>query len=147
MVSERERLRFRAWLDVLDECEEFGNLDVGCKRKVVVSTLVNPTTGTRKCPLYRNGPIIPDAVCSGVIGGCGCYHAEIRMLIENATTAKGSVAVVTYSPCTNCANALIHSGVIAVIYGIFTEHDPGAVDRLKSAGIPVWSRKELMELA
>jgi len=50
----------------------------------------------------------------------------------------------TYSPCTNCANIILDSGVInGVIYDILTEHDTRGLAFLQSQ-IPCVTREELV---
>ena len=50
----------------------------------------------------------------------------------------------TYSPCTNCANIILQSGIIeGVVYKILTEHDKRGDEFLRKS-IDVLTTKELL---
>lgn len=105
-----------------------------CKRKTVHAVFCR--WSNRKLVEIRsamNGPI--GGPCSGEIGKCGCIHAEVALLLNDPLLARG-ILCVNYSPCTNCANAIIASKrIVAVLYKTLTEHDPRGVEWLCNAGI------------
>lgn len=51
--------------------------------------------------------------CTNEPGKCGCKHAEIALLEKMPKPHK---VFLTYSPCVNCAEALISAGVREVQY-------------------------------
>lgn len=105
-----------------------------CKRKTVYAVFCGVRAGELvEVASASNGPI--GGPCSGEIGKCGCIHAEVSLLLALPKWARG-ILCVNYSPCTNCANAIIASrAVAAVLYSTLTEHDPRGVEWLKNAGI------------
>lgn len=126
-----------------------------CKRKAVGCSVFNvvmsPNHGQMwtKCVLTSNGPSGEGNTCSGEVGNCGCSHAEPRaclLAMEEDVLREvnnNSLMICTYSPCTNCANIIVDSGIIdAVVYDILTEHDKRGVYILKRA-MPVFSREDL----
>lgn len=103
--------------------EEEAKKNTTCLRKAVGCGLVH-WSGT--VVFANNGPSVKNAVCSNVVGNCGCSHAEPRAIIRalKSGLTKGFILVCTYSPCTNCANIIIDSGIVElVVYKILTEHD------------------------
>ena len=79
----------------------------------------------------QNGPVLPAILCGGqeAVGSCGCMHAEIRLILrmleEDLHRSAPLVIVTTYSPCSQCANAIVRCGdyIKGCCYGYLTEHD------------------------
>ena len=107
-----------------------------CKRKVVNCTIINHIgqfTNT------KNGPT-QGHQCSNEVGNCGCAHAEPRAIIAALKSEwyVDCILVCDYSPCSNCANIIIDSGIVTKVgYNILTEHDKRGVKLLKNSGIKV----------
>lgn len=101
----------------------------GCKRKdVLVHALRIKDDEFVYMDHAYNGPVCGE--CSGEKGNCGCIHAEIRLLL---TTEGRGILHSTYSPCTNCANAIVASNrFAAVLYDIPTEHDLRGIEFLRN---------------
>lgn len=94
-----------------------------------------------------NGPSGQGHECTNVVGNCGCSHAEPRAIMKYLKARRGiespRVLICTYSPCTNCANIIIDSGIIgAVVYDILTEHDKRGDEFLRME-MPVFTAREL----
>jgi deoxycytidylate deaminase len=107
-----------------------------CKRKAVGCSIVrlDPDGLVREVVFTHNGPSRDGHECTGEVGNCGCSHAEPRIVIQalkgqlgryvHSSQSSKAVLVCTYSPCTNCANVIIDSGIIhAVVYEHLTQHD------------------------
>jgi diaminohydroxyphosphoribosylaminopyrimidine deaminase/5-amino-6-(5-phosphoribosylamino)uracil reductase len=75
----------------------------------------------------------------------GEAHAEVAALREAGSRARGATLYVTFEPCNHfgrtppCTEAIERSGVARVVIGCRdpAPHVPGAVERLRSAGIEV----------
>lgn len=80
-------------------------------------------------------------VCTGVVGNCGCVHAEDRLLQE-MKHAPLTVAI-SHSPCLECAKALVKAGVESVLYETEYRLTEG-LDYLRSNGVYV-SHKEFSQ--
>ncbi|PHR92022.1 MAG: hypothetical protein COA69_09660 [Robiginitomaculum sp.] len=127
--------------ELVAEVKELSNIAaerLKCKRKgVACSAFLSGST--RRTKLTTNGPTVGE--CSGEKGNCGCGHSEIKliiMLLRHWEPKKQFTMVITHSPCTNCANAIIISGLFHTVrYGILTEHDKRGRDFLKKSGIEV----------
>ena len=148
-------------LAILASIEEIARQRTRCKRKGVGCAVyhVRPVESESHRPLT----IVTDAVngtfeqhedrtlfeCSNEVGKCGCMHAEQRAilrLLERGASARPLVMFCTYSPCTNCANIVNESGLIAgFVYDILTEHDTRGEKRLR-ATMPVFTAAELRTL-
>ena len=110
-----------------------------CKRKLVSAIVLDHDAAH----FFWNGPNLAGE-CSNVVGGCGCLHAEQRAIYSMLTTYKIRLGkmqmVVQYSPCTNCANAIILSQLFDTVYfETLTEHDPRGLEILKKNGVKVCS--------
>jgi dCMP deaminase len=70
--------------------------------------------------------------------GCsGLLHAEINALLKlDYNNPKDKVMYLTLSPCTNCAIAVINSGIKKVVYKTKYRDDTG-INMLTSAGVLV----------
>ena len=70
--------------------------------------------------------------------GCsGLLHAEINALLKlDYNNPKDKVMYLTLSPCTNCAMAIINSGIKKVVYKEKYRDDSG-IKMLKSVGIKI----------
>ena len=107
-----------------------------CKRKTVWCEIFDETGNhvLRCCnTCLLNNP----QNCNG--DPCGCMHAEtkaIMNLMALEPTASCYTMVCSYSPCTRCAQVMIHSRMISrVYYGVLTEHDQRGKHMLILAGI------------
>ena len=70
-------------------------------------------------------------------GRSGLLHAEINALLKlDYNNPKDKVMYLTLSPCTNCAIAVINSGVKKVVYKTKYRDDTG-INMLVEAGIRV----------
>lgn len=101
-----------------------------CKRKLVQASFIwfYPSGDVYERASATNGPV-RGSICSNEVGNCGCMHAEIRLLLQNPNLH--GLMVCQYSPCTQCANAIVESNrVTGVIFQIYTEHDLRGLDRL-----------------
>jgi len=99
-----------------------------CKRKGVGCRLINLSSdGMVSHYMAFNGPSLEKFVCTNEVGNCGCMHSEPKAIMEGLKKGfkeKEFIMLCTYSPCTNCANIIINSGIVkGIIYTILTEHD------------------------
>jgi len=116
---------------LLQECEIVTSLaesKTRCKRKGVGCQLTRfHERGMLALPAVYNGPAHEDLKCTGEIGNCGCMHSEPQAIIDCLKRPYNNykfILLCTYSPCTNCANIIINSGIVeGVVYDILTEHD------------------------
>lgn len=86
----------------------------------------------------RNGPI-PGHQCKNIVGGCGCQHAEPRLLrrsleiMGDRVQDHKTLVYCQYSPCTDCAKQIIDCEFVnGVVYCTVTEHDPEGLQLLMS---------------
>jgi len=139
-------------LDLLfDQIAEYADIKQICKRKSVGCCAIafNSNGEPFLIGLTVNGPV-RDFECSNEVGNCGCSHAEPRLIIyllqediKKKIENEPIFLMCTYSPCTNCANIIIESGLfLGVFYDILTEHDKRGEERLRKV-MPVFQRKEL----
>jgi tRNA(Arg) A34 adenosine deaminase TadA len=110
--------------------EEHAKNNQKCLRKAVGCSTVMVNFRGSVLPVHRahNGPSLPDAVCSNIVGNCGCSHAEPRALMESIHHYDDTefMMICTYSPCRTCANMIIDSGVIGfMMYDILTVYADG----------------------
>lgn len=65
-----------------------------------------------------NGPPqqLGNHACTGVMGRCGCLHAEINALLKVDGNLPNKVMFVTMEPCIDCATAIAQAGVKTVYY-------------------------------
>lgn len=103
-----------------------------CLRKGVGCS-IHDVSGIRKIlSAGYNGPSRDGVMCTNVIGGCGCAHAEPRAVMEAMRMMYMGkyIMVCTYSPCQTCANYIIDSGIVhGVVYDILTVYPPHITDR------------------
>lgn len=122
-----------------------------CRRKFVRSTILSPhTNGVTKIFSEVNGPINTSFECSGELASCGCCHSEIKVIQKLLQSAPHPmfqyILLCSFSPCTQCTNAIIHSEIIdAVIYDKITEHDLRGEERLAKV-MPVVTIKRIEEI-
>ena len=145
-------------LKEFDRIEAYAQDNQVCKRKAVgcsAGLIVKATTVRR--PFYilefqslvtvHNGPTGKHE-CTNEVGNCGCGHSEPRAIISMLRRGFNShvIMVCTYSPCTNCANIILDSGIVqALFYDILTQHDKRGDEFLRK-NITVYSREELENL-
>ena len=109
-----------------------------CLRKGVGVTAINFVKGYRPARVAEafNGPEISRNRCTNEVGNCGCLHSEPKVVLEMAkiklNLAAGiRILVSKYSPCTNCANLIVHSKIFhACVYRIPTKTDMRGIDIL-----------------
>lgn len=98
----------------------------------------NPHVGA---VLVQHGKI----VSVGYHARCGQAHAEVVAMQRAGGKTRGATLYVTFEPCNHygrtgpCAKAIIDAGVRRVVIGCrdSAPHVPGAVDRMREAGIDV----------
>lgn len=117
-----------------------------CLRKGVACTLLFPFKYGYETRTQINGLPFEGAECSNVKGNCGCMHAEQKALMQLDRIEMNCVMLVSYSPCTQCANHLILRlpKVKAVVYITPTEHDMRGLERIKKF-IPAYQIEELTD--
>lgn len=134
---------------IFPEIIEFAQVRQECLRKAVgcASLLIHNDGHTTKTDMVHNGPSREGHVCSNEVGNCGCSHAEPRLvqeILKRGGVQGTLILVCTYSPCTNCANIVIDSGLFSgCVYDILTEHDKRGAEFLKEAML-VNTRQELI---
>jgi deoxycytidylate deaminase len=143
----------RQGLAILDNLREAAVRLTRCKRKGVgcgvYSVFCNHLAMETRA---FNGPTEqgPYFDCTNEVGKCGCMHAEIRAILrvlEQGRKSHKHVMFCTYSPCTNCANAILECGFIkGVVYETLTQHDQRGIERL-NASIKVFAATELRILS
>jgi len=135
---------------IFDEILEFAERNQVCLRKAVGCAAI---TIVEDVPLIismdHNGPSREGQLCTNEVGNCGCSHSEprvVRNILQKQADEIPLILVCTYSPCTNCANIIIDSGLFnGVVYDILTVHDTRGEKFLREA-MPVISREELNTL-
>lgn len=129
--------RLRDELLYIDQHAAFHSL---CRRKTVGASLLVWCSELQRFSRLLATHNNPSAAgCSGVLGGCGCIHAEARLVLRAMrmhANVRG-IVVTSYSPCTNCANLLVESKIcVGVVWGIHTDHDPRGAQILTLSGVP-----------
>ncbi len=98
------------------------------------------------CPtLHVNGPSPKGPGCTVATGGCGCCHAEIKLILDFMSRPFDGDAMLlsTMSPCTQCAHAIALCGRIdRVVFFREYDTDPGGLRVLDSYEIP-WQQPTL----
>lgn len=117
-----------------------------CTRRGCAAHLIEWERGdilTHPRLLRYNGPS-RDRICSAVKGGCGCEHAELRLIVDCLKTfsplerSVNWVLLTTLSPCTACAHLIVRSGLTRqVYYHELLQHDQAGVEVLRNDGIDV----------
>ena len=107
-------------LKAFDTVKTLAETHTLCKRKGCGCTILE-IGESAECILHYtaiNGPST-NRECTNIIGACGCSHAEPRAIMKylkgRRFTKKYSgttILLTTYSPCINCANIILDSGVI-----------------------------------
>lgn len=82
-----------------------------------------------------NAAGLPNNMDSDEPGCSGLIHAEINALLKlDYNNPKNKIMYLTLSPCSNCAKAIINSGIKKVVYKE-AYRDSTGIDILKTAGI------------
>ena len=136
--------------NLFEEILSFAERNQVCKRKAVgCAAIAVRVNEIYTIAMKHNGPSRKGFPCTNEVGNCGCSHSEPRVVqsaIKNWDMDEKLILVCTYSPCTNCANIVIDSGLFGgVIYDILTEHDKRGEKFLREA-MNVMDRKELNKL-
>lgn len=142
-------------LTQLSEVSNFARENQKCLRKSVGCCTVRLEDDMfTTFSMTHNGPSKRDVSgaggCTNEVGNCGCGHTEPRAIMQTLKSRiwrinePKVIIVCTYSPCTNCANIIIDSGIVqGVVRDILTEHDVRGEEFLKQAGIKCITRSEL----
>ena len=133
-------------LEHLIELKLWAENNQTCLRKAVGCKVVLFERGNvLSMGIAHNGPSVVGAVCSNEVGNCGCSHAEPRVIqqLYRFSDTRKFWMLCTYSPCTNCANIIIDSGlIVGVIYEILTDHDKRGAKLLRKV-MPVLDLNDL----
>lgn len=126
-----------------------------CLRKAVGCSLMSAYKGSfTTLHVAFNGPSRKEYKCSNIVGACGCSHAEPRAIMECLKHySSGLIMACSFSPCVNCANIIIDSGlIIGLVYNQYAPHHPEGLKMLVESSIPVVSmdilasdRQEVLE--
>jgi len=98
--------------------------------------------------ITTNGPSHLKNKCTGIKGNCMCSHAEPRAIMKFLKqfypwTGYKTILLTTFSPCTNCSNIIIDSGIINIVaYQYLAPHWKDADIRLRKI-LPVWLGSEI----
>jgi deoxycytidylate deaminase len=131
--------KIRKWfVESLHHITHDAEIHTKCKRKGVGCQLV---TISRQgyCALNSvyNGPSRDNFICTNQVGNCGCMHSEPKAIIDALRRGFGGVHFImlcTYSPCTNCANIILNSGIVkGIVYSVLTEHDKRGDELLRKS--------------
>ena len=79
-----------------------------CKRRKVGAFLV--TTNHRQVvSVGYNGPArgLPNDICTGLQGSCGCIHAELNCLLPSRPNGE-YILYVSCTPCSDCIKHIIN---------------------------------------
>ncbi len=149
MVKITERL-LKDCLEQFAKIEAYAKANQTCLRKAVGCSLVTVDYDELDTlVMVHNGPTRRGHQCLNIVGGCGCGHSEPRAILYAAkklTAVQNIIMFCTYSPCTNCANIILDSGLISgVCYDILTEHDKRGAEFLADA-MPVVTKAEIEAL-
>jgi dCMP deaminase len=98
-----------------------------------------------------NGPLPGENGCHGICdttASCNrAVHAEANAIYaaaRNGIALKGSTIYCTHSPCTDCVEAIVQSGIIEVVFEeLFRDKEP--LNRLRALGIKVLQYKDGIE--
>jgi dCMP deaminase len=91
-----------------------------CKRKSCGALLITPDFSEILAIGYNGPPAgMPNDLCTGLEGNCGCLHAEANTLVKaRRHSATGLILVVTRAPCPTCAGLVINSRAVThVVFG------------------------------
>ena len=104
-----------------------------------VGALIVTSDNTQVLSLGYNGNAtgMSNVPQSDAPGCSGLLHAEINALLKlDYNNPKDKVMYLTLSPCTNCAMAIINSGIKKVVYKEKYRDDSG-IKMLQSVGIKI----------
>lgn len=122
---------------ILMEAQKRAEENQECKRKAVGCAIIIANGKDSTVTIFsQNGPSTGH-ICSNELGNCGCAHAEPRAILRAVYEHWNHCTLVCmYSPCTNCANIIVDSGVVdKVVWDIDTNHDMRGLHILKNSGI------------
>lgn len=113
------------------ECSTAKKLKVGClivKDNRVISIGYNgtPSGWDNECEKLISEPFLPET--ERPVTKDEVLHAEtnaIAKLARSNESGEGAVAIITHSPCFNCAKLLYQSGISEVYYGDKYRDDSG----------------------
>lgn len=112
-----------------------------CARRATVAMLLD---GDVPIIHFGNGPVARHQ-CTGLVGACGCAHAEQRLVPWAQQNIDGLTApsIASWlSPCSSCANLIVISQGMGLDWKKFLyvdelEHDQLGKRILRAAGIDV----------
>lgn len=138
----RARIFQNIWMvdvaHVLTVDENFAAKYTKCKRKGVACRIL-ARNNLEALPTV-NQPPFDSSVCTNEKGNCGCEHAEMIRLRE---CPNPGVWLTTYSPCYNCALAVIKSDkCTGWVYRHLAEHHPRGIEIFSHTNIAIMSEKE-----
>lgn len=137
---------------ILKHCHDLQGESQGCKRKFCRSTILfTHTNGVTRIFSRVNGPVRENFECSGEISNCSCFHAEPQVILDLIRSVGDKhvfqyILLCTYSPCIQCSNLIIASGLITAIIYDKLYHDIRGEERLSSV-MPVITIRRLEEIA
>jgi deoxycytidylate deaminase len=75
--------------------------------------------------------------CKAAEGGCGCIHAEQRLIIKllKNRVAGDLTMLTTLEPCESCANLIVESNLFSTVYFLRDYRSMVGRTILESAGI------------
>lgn len=77
----------------------------------------------------------PEGECTGVVGACGCTHAESSALDWSFRQLAVESVYVTHQPCARCAEKIIRAGGVRRVRWIHPYRLTDGAELLASAGI------------
>lgn len=105
-----------------------------CRRRGTLARAVRIVDGEIVATQYSvNG--LP--TCKAVEGGCGCIHAEQRLIIKllRSQVVGDLTMLTTLEPCESCANLIVESGLFSAVYFLRDYRSMVGRTILESAGI------------
>lgn len=135
MFTQRDFKKLETFVKFTSEIAELST----CKRAKVGAVIIK-VDFTQVLSIGYNGPAsgLDNDSCNGLVGNCGCCHAETNALIK---LQSPGVLLLTMSPCVLCAAYICNSPVIGVIYQEEYRSLEG-VKLLRKADMPIlrWER-------
>lgn len=151
-----EQLVKQVILRTFDNIKTLAEENQVCKRKAVGAAILEVNFKDQEIRHFTaiNGPSSEFNKCKNIVGACGCSHAEPRVIMEFLKKSKRNghrgktILLSTYSPCVNCANIAIDSGIIDVFaYEILAEHwakEPNnALAIIERSSIRLWTKEQI----
>lgn len=109
-----------------------------CLRRGCAARALHVEFGRDVGPFF-NGPST-SCDCTAVRGSCGCAHAEQRLvttMLKEHLVRRDWKLYCTLSPCAQCADLIILSGLFVEVVYLRTLHDRRGIDKIVAAGIEI----------